>query len=164
MAEIDKVFAGLIPKFYDMLMVPLVFEAYAVDMAELVAAPSPGPVLETAAGSDVVTRALAYSYYQRPPLRNEIKACDANALQLATDRTAQGIASRHVGGPGGGQDPGACDRGGGVGEQAERAWLGLRSQLRVQTANPDLAQPLYKCPVFPTAPPQTATSSRSSMH
>lgn len=59
MAESDKVFAGSIPKFYDTLMVPLIFEAYATDMAALVAASSPGAVLETAAGSGVVTRALA---------------------------------------------------------------------------------------------------------
>lgn len=59
MAESDKVFAGSIPKFYDTLMVPLIFEAYATDMAALVAASSPGSVLETAAGSGVVTRALA---------------------------------------------------------------------------------------------------------
>lgn len=59
MAESDKVFAGSIPKFYDTLMVPLIFEAYAADMAELVAAASPGSVLETAAGSGVLTRLLA---------------------------------------------------------------------------------------------------------
>src|SRR5690349_8983849 len=59
MAESDKVFAGSIPKLYDTLMVPLIFEAYAADLAELVAASSPGSVLETAAGSGVVTRALA---------------------------------------------------------------------------------------------------------
>lgn len=59
MATTDKVFAGSIPKFYDTLMVPLIFEAYAVDLAELVASHSPGSVLETAAGSGVVTRLLA---------------------------------------------------------------------------------------------------------
>lgn len=59
MAESDKVFAGSIPKVYDTLMVPLIFEAYAVHMAELVASCSPRAVLETAAGSGVVTRALA---------------------------------------------------------------------------------------------------------
>ncbi|MGN6652431.1 class I SAM-dependent methyltransferase [Trinickia sp.] len=59
MIERDKVFAGSIPKFYDTLMVPLIFEAYAADLAELVAASSPRSVLETAAGSGVVTRALA---------------------------------------------------------------------------------------------------------
>ena len=59
MTERDKVFAGSIPKSYDTLMVPLIFETYAADMAELVAASSPDSVLETAAGSGVVTRALA---------------------------------------------------------------------------------------------------------
>jgi ubiquinone/menaquinone biosynthesis C-methylase UbiE len=59
MAENDKVFAGAIPKFYDTLMVPMIFEAYAADMAALVAGFAPGAVLETAAGSGVVTRALA---------------------------------------------------------------------------------------------------------
>ncbi|QSI78030.1 class I SAM-dependent methyltransferase [Niveibacterium microcysteis] len=59
MAEIDKVFAGSIPAFYDTLMVPMIFEAYAAATAALVAATSPRTVLETAAGSGVVTRALA---------------------------------------------------------------------------------------------------------
>jgi ubiquinone/menaquinone biosynthesis C-methylase UbiE len=59
MAEDDRVFADSIPKFYDTLMVPLFFEAYAAELAELVAAFSPGSVLETAAGSGVVARALA---------------------------------------------------------------------------------------------------------
>lgn len=59
MAQSDKVFAGSIPKFYDTLMVPLIFEAYAAQMAQLVAASAPGSVLETAAGSGVVARALA---------------------------------------------------------------------------------------------------------
>ena len=59
MAESDKVFAGSIPKFYDTLMVPLIFQAYADHMAGLVASLSPRSVLETAAGSGVVTRALA---------------------------------------------------------------------------------------------------------
>jgi len=59
MAENDRVFAGSIPKFYDTLMVPLIFQDYADDMAALVAGFSPGAVLETAAGSGAVTRALA---------------------------------------------------------------------------------------------------------
>ena len=59
MADSDKVFSGSIPMFYDTLMVPLIFQAYASDTAELVARFSPTEVLETAAGSGVVTRALA---------------------------------------------------------------------------------------------------------
>jgi ubiquinone/menaquinone biosynthesis C-methylase UbiE len=55
----DKIFAGSIPENYDRYMVPLIFESYARDMAVRAAALSPKAVLETAAGSGVVTRALA---------------------------------------------------------------------------------------------------------
>ena len=59
MTESDKVFAGSIPELYDTYLVPLIFEAYANDLAERAAALAPKTVLETAAGSGVVTRALA---------------------------------------------------------------------------------------------------------
>ncbi|MDO8396433.1 MAG: methyltransferase domain-containing protein [Bradyrhizobium sp.] len=59
MSETDKVFAGSIPENYDRYMVPLIFESFAQDLAQRAAALSPGAVLETAAGSGVVTRALA---------------------------------------------------------------------------------------------------------
>ena len=55
----DKIFAGSIPENYDRYMVPLIFESYARDMSQRAAALSPNAVLETAAGSGVVTRALA---------------------------------------------------------------------------------------------------------
>lgn len=59
MADADHVFAGSIPDTYDRYLVPLLFERFAQDMAQRVAALSPSAVLETAAGSGVVTRALA---------------------------------------------------------------------------------------------------------
>ena len=59
MSQSDKVFAGSIPKLYDSHLVPLIFEGFAEDLARRVAALSPGVVLETAAGSGVVTRSLA---------------------------------------------------------------------------------------------------------
>ena len=59
MAESDKAFTGSIPQAYDTLMVPMLFDAYASHTAALVAASSPQAVLETAAGSGAVTRALA---------------------------------------------------------------------------------------------------------
>lgn len=59
MLDSDKLFSGSIPENYDRHMVPLIFAPYAEDMARRVAALSPGAVLETAAGSGVVTRALA---------------------------------------------------------------------------------------------------------
>src|SRR5262249_29525488 len=59
MLETDKLFAGSLPENYDRYMVPLIFGPYAADMARRAASLSPGTVLEIAAGSGVVTRALA---------------------------------------------------------------------------------------------------------
>ncbi len=59
MFETDNVFAGSIPESYDRYMVPLIFEPYAADMAQRAASLLPSAVLETAAGSGVVTRVLA---------------------------------------------------------------------------------------------------------
>jgi ubiquinone/menaquinone biosynthesis C-methylase UbiE len=59
MAETDKVFGGSIPENYDRYLVPLIFEPYAADIARRATSLSPAAVLETAAGSGVVTRALA---------------------------------------------------------------------------------------------------------
>ena len=59
MPETDKAFTGSIPENYDRYMVPLIFEPFAEDIAQRVASLSPNSVLETAAGSGVVTRALA---------------------------------------------------------------------------------------------------------
>jgi ubiquinone/menaquinone biosynthesis C-methylase UbiE len=59
MLETDKVFAGSIPENYDRHMVPLIFEPFAADLARRATSSPPGAVLETAAGTGVVTRALA---------------------------------------------------------------------------------------------------------
>ena len=59
MSETDKVFAGSIPEIYDAFLVPLIFEGFADDLAQRIASATPQAVLETAAGSGVLTRALA---------------------------------------------------------------------------------------------------------
>jgi ubiquinone/menaquinone biosynthesis C-methylase UbiE len=59
MLEKDKMFAGSVPENYDRYMVPLIFEPYAADIARRAASLSPSAVLEIAAGTGVVTRALA---------------------------------------------------------------------------------------------------------
>jgi ubiquinone/menaquinone biosynthesis C-methylase UbiE len=59
MATTDKLFAGSIPEIYQRLLVPLIFEPYARDLAARVAQAAPRDVLETAAGTGVLTRALA---------------------------------------------------------------------------------------------------------
>src|ERR1700730_12925684 len=57
--DTDKVFAGSVPKLYEMYLVPLIFEPYAADLVSRVATRSPSRVLELAAGTGVVTRKLA---------------------------------------------------------------------------------------------------------
>ena len=77
-AATDKVFSSSIPEIYDRLMVPLIFEPYARDLADRIGAAKPGRVLETAAGTGVLTRALA----SRLPANVSITATDLNAPML----------------------------------------------------------------------------------
>ena len=57
----DKIFSGSIPTLYEAYLVPLIFAPYAADLATRVVSRSPTRVLEVAAGTGVVTRALASS-------------------------------------------------------------------------------------------------------
>lgn len=57
--DTDKVFAGSIPKLYDTYLVPLIFEPYAADLVNRLSSRPLSRVLEIAAGTGVVTRALA---------------------------------------------------------------------------------------------------------
>jgi ubiquinone/menaquinone biosynthesis C-methylase UbiE len=54
----DTVFSGSIPSLYDKYLGPLIFEPYAQDLGTRLAALHPEHVLETAAGTGIVTRAL----------------------------------------------------------------------------------------------------------
>ena len=58
MTNLDTSFAGSIPAIYDHYLGPLIFEPYAVDLAGRVAGLSPRNVLETAAGTGIVTAEL----------------------------------------------------------------------------------------------------------
>ncbi|MEX0338874.1 MAG: class I SAM-dependent methyltransferase [Arenibacterium sp.] len=83
MSDADKLFAGSIPDIYDDYLVPLIFETYAADLAGRVAACNPQDVLETAAGSGVVTRALA------PLLSQEARFTVTDLNQPMLDRAAR---------------------------------------------------------------------------
>ena len=78
MVATDKLFAGSIPEIYDRFLVPLIFEPYAVDLAGRVAALAPNDVIETAAGTGVLTRALA----ERLSPSTHIVATDLNQPML----------------------------------------------------------------------------------
>jgi SAM-dependent methyltransferase len=77
MTSTDTVFAGSIPGLYDRYLGPLLFQPYAEEVARRVRAFMPGHVLETAAGTGIVTEAL----HQALP-DAEIIATDLNPAML----------------------------------------------------------------------------------
>ncbi|MEP7068891.1 MAG: class I SAM-dependent methyltransferase [Usitatibacter sp.] len=87
----DKRFAGSIPQLYETLLVPLIFEPYAADLARRLARRSPKRVLEIAAGTGAVTRALARAL----PTTSDIVATDLNqpmldrAIEVGTPRPVE---------------------------------------------------------------------------
>ena len=89
MTATDTVFAGSIPAIYDQYMVPLVFAPYARLVAERAAAWRPRRILETAAGTGVVTEEL-----HRALPDAEIIATDLNAPML--DQAARRLDSAIV--------------------------------------------------------------------
>jgi SAM-dependent methyltransferase len=85
MASTDTAFSGSIPALYDRCLGPMLFEPYAADMAERVARVAPERILETAAGTGIVTERLARALPEA-----EIVATDLNQamLDVARERPA----------------------------------------------------------------------------
>jgi SAM-dependent methyltransferase len=86
----DHAFSDSLPVLYDTHLVPLIFEPYAADLAARLRARSLSDVLEVAAGSGVVTRALAATL----PASVRIVATDLNPPML--ERAAAVGTSRPV--------------------------------------------------------------------
>jgi ubiquinone/menaquinone biosynthesis C-methylase UbiE len=80
--HVDKVFSGSIATLYDTHLVPLIFAPYALDLVNRLATRSVSRILEIAAGTGVVTRALAAGL----PHDVSIVATDLNPAML--DRAA----------------------------------------------------------------------------
>ncbi|HYJ29961.1 MAG TPA: methyltransferase domain-containing protein [Allosphingosinicella sp.] len=74
----DAAFSGSIPALYDRCLGPLLFEPYARDLAERIAAIAPRRILETAAGTGIVTAAIVRALPDA-----EIVATDLNEAMLA---------------------------------------------------------------------------------
>ncbi|HEY0519749.1 MAG TPA: class I SAM-dependent methyltransferase [Ilumatobacteraceae bacterium] len=72
--DADLVFTGSIPELYERYLVPLIFQPYADDLAARVSARAPDAILEIAAGTGVVTRAVASAL----PQSSAITATDLN--------------------------------------------------------------------------------------
>jgi ubiquinone/menaquinone biosynthesis C-methylase UbiE len=85
-SETDKIFSGAIPEFYERYLVPLIFDPYARDLAARVTAAKPERVLEIAAGTGVLTRALA----SQLPVTTQIVATDLNPPMLEYAKTLMG--------------------------------------------------------------------------
>ncbi|HEU0283847.1 MAG TPA: class I SAM-dependent methyltransferase [Sphingomicrobium sp.] len=77
MARNDTLFTGSIPANYDRYMVPLLFRPYAEQVAKRASALRPQRILETAAGTGVVTEALHEALPEA-----EIVATDLNTPML----------------------------------------------------------------------------------
>lgn len=75
-------FVGSIPQYYDEGLGPLIFEDYAADIAQRVTAGGPRRVLETAAGTGIVTRALRDAL----PADARLTATDLNPPMLEIAR------------------------------------------------------------------------------
>src|SRR3954466_10090578 len=86
----DAVFAGSIPALYDRFLGPLLFEPYGRDLAARLSDLGAGRVLETAAGTGIVTAALA----ERLPSAVALVATDLN--QAMVDHAAAKPALRRV--------------------------------------------------------------------
>ena len=80
--ESDKVFAGSIPEIYDTLVVPLIFEPYADDLVRRLTKLRLTNLLEVAAGTGVVTRAMAAAL----PREVSIVATDLNPAMIERGR------------------------------------------------------------------------------
>lgn len=87
MAERDAVFTGSIPQNYDRHMRALMFQPYADDIAARLAGHTPGLLLETAAGTGIVTACLAAAL----PATVEITATDLNQPMLDHAMTKPGM-------------------------------------------------------------------------
>ena len=77
-AESDHLFAGSIPDVYDTWLVPLIFAPYADDLAARLVKAPPRALLEVAAGTGAVARALAAAL----PADTRIVATDFNQPML----------------------------------------------------------------------------------
>jgi ubiquinone/menaquinone biosynthesis C-methylase UbiE len=89
MTKVDTVFSGSIPSVYDRYLGPLIFQSYAQDLANRLSALHAERVLETAAGTGIVTRAVARTL---PSV--SVVATDLNQPML--DHAAEQVSSSRV--------------------------------------------------------------------
>jgi SAM-dependent methyltransferase len=87
MSEMNRSFAGSMPELYDRILVPVMFEPFAQDLAERSRGVTSGHILEIAAGTGVVTRALTRVL----PAEVAITATDVNPAMLKRAQSHSGL-------------------------------------------------------------------------
>src|SRR3954471_10570464 len=87
MSEMNLSFAGSMPEFYDRILVPVMFEPFAQDLAERLRGMTSGHILEIAAGTGIVTRALTRVL----PPEVAITATDLNPAMLDRAKSHSGL-------------------------------------------------------------------------
>jgi SAM-dependent methyltransferase len=90
MSQSSAQFTGDVPRYYDRCLGPQIFAGYANDIARRCAASNPAAVLETAAGTGFVTRALRDAL----PVTTSLIATDLNVpmLEIAREKFNSGEA------------------------------------------------------------------------
>jgi SAM-dependent methyltransferase len=87
MSDMGRSFSGSMPEFYDHYLVPLMFQPFALDLGERIRGLKSDRVLELAAGTGIVTRALVRSL----PASVAITATDLNPAMLERAKTHPGL-------------------------------------------------------------------------
>ncbi len=87
MTQSDVVFIGSMPEFYDRHLRALFFQPYADDLTDRLSHFTAGKLLETAAGTGIVTETLA----RRLPSSVQIVATDLNQPMLDHAKTKPGV-------------------------------------------------------------------------
>ncbi|MGH9647171.1 MAG: class I SAM-dependent methyltransferase [Bryobacteraceae bacterium] len=90
MSEVDKTFSGSIAQLYERYLVPLIFQPYAADLRERISLLNVSRILEAAAGTGVVTRALATL------ANNQLSIVATDLNQAMLDEAAAACTARTV--------------------------------------------------------------------
>jgi methylase of polypeptide subunit release factors len=92
MAETEIPFEHSTPELYDRYMGPLLFEPYAKLVAERSALLQPARILETAAGTGIVTRAVTQALPQAEIVATDV---DPAVVEFAAQRVSSERAAFH---------------------------------------------------------------------
>jgi SAM-dependent methyltransferase len=87
MSDMNRSFAGQMPEFYDRFLVPVMFAPFAQDLAQRLHGMLSGHLLELAAGTGIVTRALARTLSAAVA----ITATDLNPAMLTQAKSHAGL-------------------------------------------------------------------------